>query len=64
MLRHCRQQCGELAGIVRRRALNVRLADKNRYKSADFRKPPKRDESSFYYASAGIEQGPHPVAWQ
>jgi hypothetical protein len=37
---------------------------KTRYKSADFRKPPKRDESSVNYASAGIEQDPHPVTWQ
>jgi len=64
MLRHCRQQCGELAGIVRRRALNVRLADENPLQIGGFQKAPKRDESSFNYASAGIEQDPHPVTWQ
>jgi hypothetical protein len=41
MLRHCRQQCGELAGIARRRALNVRLADENPLQIGGFQKAAK-----------------------
>jgi hypothetical protein len=41
MLRHCRQQCGELAGIAQRRALNVRLADENPLQIGGFQKAAK-----------------------